>query len=143
MKKKSRRGPGQFPPGVSGNPNGRPRLPAEVTEFRKASKETVIKEFRDLWAMSAKEVDRIASDKEQPVLRKFIAQALSNAHGSGDFKYIDPILNRVHGPVIKEFKGELDHKMNIHSEIVNIINEIEGGPDGNEESSEEDEENIN
>lgn len=87
-------------PGESGNISGRPKTPEEIKKLRKLS----AKEFIDIADMvvrgSWSELEKIAKDKSETVLRVKLAKGILDE----SYKTFDEILNRLIGKV----KDELD-----------------------------------
>ena len=90
----------QFKPGQSGNPGGRPPLPEEIKRLRKLTK----KEFADIAEMVIKgswdELEKIAKDKSETVLRVKLARGILNE----TYKTFDEILSRIIGKTVEEIK---------------------------------------
>jgi hypothetical protein len=108
-----------FQKGVSGNPNGRPRLPQELRDFRLAAKKDIIEEIKNLWSLTDKELKKITiENNDEPAIRKRLADMILN----GDLK---EVLDRTIGKV----KEEIDVNTNIsfHKRVVDFINQIEDG----------------
>jgi len=89
--------PFQFKPGHKGGP-GRP--PDKLgRELRQLTQD----EFRDIATMVLRgdldEVEEIADDRTQPILKAMIARSIMTAYHKGDFYQFDAILNRIIGRV--------------------------------------------
>ena len=142
MAKGHKTGGRDFLPGQSGNPKGKPKLTPEQREFRSAAKNEIIEEFKYLWSLPIEEIQEIAAPEEEifgntPLIRIAIAKALLKAAQTGDMHQLNQILDRVIGKV----KEEIDHnvKGNIHVQLVDLINNLEGkeGLYGNEEEDDQ------
>src|SRR3990167_2506631 len=107
-----------WPKGVSGNPKGKTPLPLEIREFRKASKQDIIEEFKYLWNMTEPDLTAIKDDPTQPIIRVAIAKKLLGND-------LDGVLNRVHGMPKEEI--DINGSMSFHSKIVHLAQEIESG----------------
>lgn len=89
--------PHQFKPGHKGGP-GRP--PDKLgRELRQLSQD----EFREIANMVIRgnldEVEEIAEDRTQSVVKTMVARSILTAHAKGDFYQFDAILNRIIGKV--------------------------------------------
>jgi len=109
----------KWKPGQTGNPNGRPKLTLEQREWRQASKQMLLDEFKYLWAMSESELEQIsAHDNDQPMIRKMLARQMLS--GS-----TEEVLNRVIGKPKEEI--DLNNRGSIHFQLTKLIEEIENG----------------
>ena len=86
-----------WPKGVSGNPNGRPRkfISALKSEGYKISE--VCDCIQVLLAMTLEELKVVYEDERATVLEKMIAQAIKTSMKNGDLDAIEVLLNRVFG----------------------------------------------
>lgn len=84
------------------------------------------------------ELVQFTQNKSSPVLETLIARVLLEAIKRGDQVRLNFLLDRLIGKV----KDEIDHniKGSIHAQIVDIINKVEGGNNGDKENTEEDDE---
>jgi hypothetical protein len=86
-----------FPPGVSGNPSGRPKVPESEKILRKLSREQFagMAEMIVLgeWTMIA----AMAENENETGLKRLIAQCLVKAHFRGDWLVVDKLLDRLIG----------------------------------------------
>lgn len=134
MAKGKKTGGKNFEPGESGNPNGRPPLTLEQREFRNAKTKEIIEEFKFLWSLKEDELKQITEDPNTPAIRKAIAHNIfSAASGKWGGGYsLQFILDRTIGRV----KEEIDHNLkgNIHVQLVDIINKLEGKEDNDGKS---------
>ncbi len=94
--------PYKWKPGESGNPNGRPKDPPEVKEIKLLTKQ-YFKEIGSLIVLgNIDELERIAQDRKQPVIKVMIAAVAVKAMSKGDMVAIDMLLNRLIGKVKEE-----------------------------------------
>jgi hypothetical protein len=87
----------RFKSGQSGNPNGRPKLPDELKDFRKAT----VKEFKDavkiiLYATEQYAND-ILNDENESLLNKTLAQGMLACAKSGDVQKLTYYTDRAFG----------------------------------------------
>lgn len=94
-----------FPPGVSGNPNGRP--PEATRELKKYSKQLIAEVVNRLMAISYVEVKTISEQEDAPMIEQTIAKVLLKCHKHGDFSDLDKILDRVIGKVPQKVENEM------------------------------------
>lgn len=89
--------------GVSGNPNGRPRMPQDLRNVKKL-KEDEFKAIVSLYAhMTKNELLDVIQDPATPVLHLSVCSILSKVVKEGDHARLDFLLNRTIGKV-KETK---------------------------------------
>lgn len=93
-----------FQKGVSGNPNGRPKLPPEVLEARKYTRSQVELSLSRLLGKTREELQSISRDPLASALDLTVVSILSKAIQQGDSHRLDFLLNRIIGPV----KAEID-----------------------------------
>jgi hypothetical protein len=91
-----------FKPGQSGNPNGRPKLPADLVEARNYSREELERAvLRIVWA-SEEAISTELLDPEKPMIVRIIARMTMNAFVTGDVKTASFLLDRAGFPVKKD-----------------------------------------
>ncbi len=91
--------PGKFKPGQSGNPGGRPKLPADIAEARKLNQhelERVINQY--IW-MTKDELKAAAKAPTTTVMELMIASIVASAIEKGDQMRLEFILARIIGKV--------------------------------------------
>lgn len=97
-----------FAPGQSGNPNGRPPLPAEIKEARKFNKLEVERVFDKFLGLSEAELEKRLTDPETPMLEKIVGKIMIEAAKNGDHVKLDFVLNRTIGKVKDQIQHGLD-----------------------------------
>lgn len=86
-----------FPPGQSGNPNGRPKQSAADKELRKLSREH-FSEIGELIVMGEwSSIKAMSENETESCLKRLIAQCLVKAHDRGDWYVVDKLLDRLIG----------------------------------------------
>jgi hypothetical protein len=100
--------PNQWLPGVSGNPNGRPRK--FMTQMKDAGYKNneVLDTIKALLACTVGELKDVAQDPNATVLERTVAQALGKAVVAGNLQAIEILLTRSFGSP-KETMEALHH----------------------------------
>ena len=83
MAKGKKTGGKDFTPGVSGNPQGRPKESPNIRELLKEKRVEFIQETHKLFQMSGPDVDAISQDSSVPMLTALIARTMSIAFNKG------------------------------------------------------------
>lgn len=110
---------------------GRPSLPHDLKEARKANAqdiERIINKFLG-WAVS--DLAEYCKDPHNPVLECLIASILGKAINQGDYMRLTFILDRL--GIKAPIQTVASTENNIHSQIVNVVNQIEGKKDESKE----------
>lgn len=90
---------GRFPPGVSGNPLGKPPLPERLREVPEFTVEEVKRIFAIYSRMSVEELEEVVKDKTIPMFDLNVARGLLVGATSGDYSKINFLLDRMIGKV--------------------------------------------
>lgn len=97
---------GHFLPGTGTlNPGGRPRLPEEIREFARASREEIFLTIHECQFMSEHELSTMQKNKNTPFIKRMILGVMVKA-AQGDSKALDCILNRILGKPVERVKLE-------------------------------------
>ena len=112
----------KFPPGTSGNPNGRPKKYVSTLKNEGYKLSEVNDTIQTMMSMSYEEIREVFNDKESTVLEKTIASAIKKSIEKGSMESIETLLNRVYGRPKENMKieGGLANKM-----IVEIVEPTE------------------
>lgn len=97
----------RFKPGVSGNPNGRPRKwVSQLTDigYKKAE---INDALMAMLAMSIEELGEVYTNPDATILEKTIARALTQDIKKGRTTTIDKLIERVHGKAAQEIKNHV------------------------------------
>jgi hypothetical protein len=94
MAKGKKTGGKNFPPGVSGNPGGRPPLPDDVRIARDAARGEYDRIVARLISVPADQLEALAKNKKTPALERAVAKTLYVAGRSGDPRRLEAIVNR-------------------------------------------------
>lgn len=104
MAKGIKTGGRNFQKGVSGNPNGRPKLPPEIKQIQKMSPTFVRAMINKLSRMTKDELATHLKDPKTPVLEVTLGSIYAKAIKDGDYMRLNFLLDRTIGKV----KDEVD-----------------------------------
>lgn len=96
--KKGEKNPG-FKKGQSGNPGGRPSLSTETRLARKMSLESYVSHLSQLIEMPHEELEKIAADKKQPMMKIIIAKFLIDGAKNNNYHQLEKLTERMWGKV--------------------------------------------
>jgi len=88
---------GQFKPGQSGNPNGRPRKYVSTLTDQGYKLSEINDTIQAMMAMSLDELKKVYQDKEATILEKTIAHAMQKGLKNGNLSSMETLLTRVYG----------------------------------------------
>lgn len=96
-----------FKPGQSGNPNGRPPLPADLREARALNKVELERVLNKFLFLSQDEIKAMAKNPEAPALEVAVAKVVEMAITHGDDRRLDFLITRLVGnvPKVHEHSG--------------------------------------
>lgn len=97
MAKGKKTGGKDFAPGVSGNPNGRPPVPADIRAARDLNRVEFDALTNTLLRLNTNELDELLDDKTTPALTIMIARIVRSAMWSSDPKRLIFLMNRMIG----------------------------------------------
>lgn len=127
-KKKSSKkgfGPGQngvatqFKPGVSGNPSGKPALPAEINESRKLSTQEVIRVASDFLRLTVREVREVLEDEDSHACEALVASIIVSGI-NGSHQHVKELLDRVIGKPKETVDLTVESK-SLHMMLVEVM----------------------
>jgi hypothetical protein len=107
MAKGRKTGGRNFKAGQSGNPKGKPRVPADVREARRLTTNEMILIFNKLIYMTEAQLRAHWENPNTSKFEKIMCKILNQAEASGDHYRMDFILNRLIGKVTEKVKHEL------------------------------------
>mgnify|MGYP003434318199 FL=1 len=113
----------KFPPGTSGNPNGRPKKYVSTLKNEGYKLSEVNDTIQTMMSMSYEEIREVYNDKGSTVLEKTIASAIKKCIEKGSMESIETLLNRVYGRPKEKVHFEGGVSQNIKVEIVPPISE--------------------
>lgn len=93
-----------FKPGQSGNPNGRPKMPAELKKAKNMNKIKFMELLVKYLSFSLDELKAAKSDKSTTALDRIVISIILNAISKGDEKRLDFLMSRIIGKV----KSDID-----------------------------------
>lgn len=97
--KRKKSGGRDFKPGESGNPKGRPPLPAQVREFRRLTLTELQGYIAAIKDMPVSELEDLAKSKDIPALKAWIYSMAVQGIRSGSERAFDSLMDRVVGRV--------------------------------------------
>jgi len=109
---------GQWKPGQSGNPSGRPKVPDDVKAIRKLSPFELERIINKYLQMDAPQIKSLLDSQTLPMREAYIASILLKGLNYGDPKRFDFILNRLIGKVTEHVQ---------HHVTPTVIEKLEGG----------------
>jgi Family of unknown function (DUF5681) len=92
----------QWKPGVSGNPNGRPRIPEHLRNIPSLTADEVNKIISKYTRMSLPELEQVIAEKKAPALEMAICSNLIKSILSGDYANLSFVLDRSVGKVTEK-----------------------------------------
>ena len=101
----------RFKPGISGNPGGRKKLPAEVKEAKNLTNNQMILILNKLMFMTDYDVSRVLNDPKTSKFERIVAKILDKADQQGDSMRLDFLLNRTIGKVTEKVQHTLPRPM--------------------------------
>ncbi len=113
----------RWPKGVSGNPNGRPKLPQDVVEARKLNRNEVERILTRHVRMTKTELESAQKDPNTPALENLIVGVLLEGMKSGDHVRLNFLLDRLIGKPTEHV--ELEQRTISHNEIFALVKELE------------------
>lgn len=104
--------------------HGRPSLPNDLKEARKANSQDVERIINKFLGWAVSDLAEYCKDPHNPVLECLIASILAKAIHQGDPMRLGFILDRlgIKAPV----QSKESEEQNLHSQIVSVVNQIEG-----------------
>lgn len=88
----------RWKPGQSGNPGGRPKLPAALRAVKEFTSEEIRRLISKYMRLSKGELSKVINDKAVsdglPMFEAMVCSILVNAYKTGDFSKLDFLLNR-------------------------------------------------
>lgn len=97
----------KFKPGESGNPGGRPKLPADVKEAKKLTTNKLILTLNKLLFMTDHEILKVIRDPKAFKIEKIVARILQKADQQGDASRLNFLLDRTIGKVTEKVQHTL------------------------------------
>lgn len=88
-----------FPKGVSGNPSGRTKLPAELKKIKPFTTEEVERLIAKYLRMTTAQLNEVVHDKKSPAIAVLFGSIIIHCAKSGDYSKLDFLLNRTIGRV--------------------------------------------
>lgn len=87
----------QFRPGVSGNPNGRPKMPPEIREAWRLTQQEFVAAACKLLDMTPAEIEGLATNPNSRAIELLLGSIISRGVREGDPKFIAFLTDRLLG----------------------------------------------
>lgn len=100
-----------FPPGVSGNPNGRPKKIYTVLKESGFSRDDIRTAMQEAGWQTTDELQAIIDDDTKPSILKIIARAFIKGAEKGDYRYISEIMQQAIGKPTEQTENKHLHKI--------------------------------
>lgn len=94
----------KFVKGQSGNPNGRPHLPADLVELKKLTQAQFQRLLFKFVNTPVAELKALLADPKTPLLELMIGKVVVKAISDGDYKRLDFLLDRMIGKVKEQIQ---------------------------------------
>lgn len=101
---------GQFKPGQSGNPNGRPRKYVSYLKQEGYKKSEITDCVNIMMAMTLDELKQVFKSKEATILEQTIAKAMVKSLERGTLYSIETLITRVYGSPKQEIENTIIEK---------------------------------
>jgi len=103
----------QFPKGVSGNPNGRPRKYVSLLKEQGYKLSEINDSIQALMSMDEEELKSVSTNDKATVLEKTIAKAILKSMSNGSLYSLDTLLTRVYGKPKEQMDIKSDNKIEV------------------------------
>jgi hypothetical protein len=97
--------------GQSGNAKGRPKKILKILKDSGYTKADVLHVFEQMGWKDQKQINAVLQNKKSPAIVLVIAQAFVKAIRSGEYRYVNEILQYTIGKPVEEHKHEIDATM--------------------------------
>lgn len=94
----------RWPKGVSGNPNGRPRLTPELKQIKDLNPSTLRRMISRYWGMNQQELSQVLADPDTPAIDAFLAKTVMLSIEKGDPLRAEFLFKRSLGNVQENIK---------------------------------------
>lgn len=88
---------GQWKPGQSGNPKGRPRLPEDVKEIREVAKFELERMLQKFSTMTYSDMLKFGANRDQPAMEHCLVSLFLKCILYGDARRMELLMNRRYG----------------------------------------------
>lgn len=96
-----------FPPGVSGNPKGRPKTRGDLAQVRLLKESEAKRMIQKQLDMTPQELKAMVEDPETPAMELMIARIIDKALNEGDTARLNFLFDRTIGKVIEKREVEV------------------------------------
>ncbi len=107
----------KFKPGKSGNPNGRPKIRADLKKVKLMSSEDAARLLQKIMNMNTREIQAMVEDEQTPAMEMMIARIITKAINEGDPARLNFLFDRTIGKVME--RREIELKPIIYRTAVN------------------------
>jgi hypothetical protein len=103
----------QFPKGVSGNPNGRPRKYVSLLKEQGYKLAEINDSIQALMSMTPNELGEVTSNPNATVLELTVARAIMKSLNNGSLYSMDTLLSRVYGKPKEQVDVQQDSRIEV------------------------------
>ncbi len=99
------------------------RLSQEARDFRKASREEIIIEYKYLWTLREDQLKEVVDDPDTPGIRRWMAKVITEGIKHSNLHHLEIIFDRIYGRAQQNISVE----GSVHSQLAAIFGADDDG----------------